>query len=189
VRKLLAVCLSIALSGVLAACRERASSTVKHDACSLISKDEIGSVQEVSVNEIKSSERSEGVFRVSQCFYTAAEFSKSVNLALVEKDPNQRSQRRPKDFWKEKFGAYNTNEKERDEKSKTKAREQHEKGGPPKKISGLGDDAYWVSNRFGGVLYILKSDAFISIGLGGTDDEATKLEKSKVLARKALERL
>ncbi len=112
-----------------------------------------------------------------------------MNLTLVEKDPNQRGERSPKDFWKEKFGAYNTNEKERDGKSETKAREQNEKGRPPKKISGLGDDAYWISNRFGGVLYILKSDAFISIGLGGTDDEATKLEKSKVLAQKALERL
>ena len=61
--------------------------------------------------------------------------------------------------------------------------------GPPKKIDGLGDEAFWVSNRFGGVLYVLKGDAFISIGVGGTDDEETKLKKSKALAEKALERL
>jgi len=53
----------------------------------------------------------------------------------------------------------------------------------------LGDDAYWVGNRFGGILYVLKGDAFISIGLGGTDDEETKLKKSKTLAQKALQRL
>jgi hypothetical protein len=29
----------------------------------------------------------------------------------------------------------------------------------------------------------------ISIGIGGTDDEKTKLEKSKALAKKALQRL
>jgi hypothetical protein len=46
-----------------------------------------------------------------------------------------------------------------------------------------------VPNRFGGVLYVLKGDAFISIGLGGTDDENTKLKKSKVLAEKALAQL
>jgi hypothetical protein len=59
----------------------------------------------------------------------------------------------------------------------------------PKKIDGIGDEAFWVSNRFGGVLYVLKGNAFISIGLGGTDDEETKLTKSKALAQKALQRL
>jgi len=183
------LCLATSLLVILWGCKQQRDATVARDACSLISKQEIESVQNAPVKEAKSSEHLDGTFRVSQCLYTAAEFSKSVNLALVEKYPNQRGERSPKDFWKEKFDAYNTNEKERDGKSETKARDQNEKGSPPKKISGLGDDAYWISNRFGGVLYILKSDAFISIGLGGTDDEATKLEKSKVLARKALERL
>ena len=64
-----------------------------------------------------------------------------------------------------------------------------EKGPPPKKIASLGDEAYWASNRFGGTLYVLKGDAFISIGIGGTDDEETKLKKSKALAQKALQRL
>jgi hypothetical protein len=36
---------------------------------------------------------------------------------------------------------------------------------------------------------VLKGDTFISIGLGGTDDQETKLEKSKALAQKALQRL
>jgi len=140
------------------------------------------------VNETKSGEHSDGVFRVSQCLYTPAEFSKSVTLALVQPDPKQRSERSPKDFWREKFGPYNGNQKERDEKPEAKSVEK-EQGPAPKKIDGLGDDAYWVSNRFGGVLYVLKGDAFISVGIGGTDDEDAKLEKSKVLAQKALQRL
>jgi hypothetical protein len=32
-------------------------------------------------------------------------------------------------------------------------------------------------------------DAFISVGLGGTDDQDTKLKKSKAIAEKALQRL
>jgi hypothetical protein len=105
-----------------------------------------------------------------------------VNLAFIQADPNQPGKRGAKDFWKEKFDPYaneapNTN---RDEK---------EQGPAPKKITGLGDEAFWVSNRFGGILYILKGDAFISIGIGGTDEEEKKLEKSKVLGQKALERL
>jgi hypothetical protein len=39
------------------------------------------------------------------------------------------------------------------------------------------------------MLYVLKGDAFTSIGVGGTDDEDTKLKKSKALAEKALQRL
>jgi hypothetical protein len=106
-----------------------------------------------------------------------------VNLALIQTDPNQTSKRSPKDFWKEKFDPYE------DEEPRTNRGDEKEQGAPSKKISGLGDEAYWVSNRFGSVLYILKGDAFISIDIGGPDNEETKLEKSKALAQKALQRL
>src|SRR5207244_5743442 len=117
--------------------------------------------------------------RVSQCLYTAAEFSKSVSLALIQPDQKQRGARSPKDFWKEKFDPY------RNEEPKAKSADEKEQGPAPKKIGGLGDDAYWISNRFAGILYVLKGDAFFSVGIGGTADEDAKLEKSKVLAHKA----
>ena len=120
---------------------------------------------------------------MSQCFYTATEFSKSVNLAVVQRDPGHPSKRSPRDFWKEKFDPY------QNEEPKTKSGDEKEQGAAPKKIVGLGDEAYWVANRFGGILYVLKGDAFISIGIGGTDDEETKFNKSKALAQKALQRL
>jgi hypothetical protein len=135
------------------------------------------------MNDTKSSESSDGVFLVSQCFYIAPEFSKSVNLALMQKDPKQPNRRSAKDFWKEKFDPYENEQPQIHSGGET------EKGPAPKKIDGLGDEAYWVGNRSGGMLYVLKGDAFISIGLGGTDDEDTKLSKSKALAQKALQRL
>jgi hypothetical protein len=153
------------------------------DVCRLITSEEIGAIQGSPIKEPKGSTRSENGFRVSQCFYTATEFSKSVNLAVVQRDPDHPSKRSPRDFWKEKFDPY------QNEEPKTKTGGEKEQGPAPKKIEGLGDEAYWVSNRFGGTLYILKGDAFISIGLGGTDDEQTKLNKSKALAQKALQRL
>jgi hypothetical protein len=140
------------------------------DACSLLSKQEIESIQGASVTGTKSSEHFDDSFRVAQCFYTTAEFSKSVSLALVQENPGQQNKRSPKDFWKEKFGPYSGNEKEHDGRAETRSVEK-EQGTAPKKIADLGDEAYWVSNRFGGVLYVLKGDAFISVGLGGTDDE------------------
>ncbi len=153
------------------------------DVCGLITLDDVQTVQGSPMRETKNSARSDAGFRVSQCFYTATEFSKSVNLALMERDPGHQSRRSPKDFWKEKFDPYEN------EQPQIHSGGEKEKGPAPKKITGLGDEAYWVSNRFGGTLYVLKGDAFISIGLGGTDDEDTKLKKSQVLAQKALQRL
>jgi hypothetical protein len=182
-RRLLLICLVTSLLMFLGGCTRRASVSVTREACSLVSKEDVESVQGAPVNETKNSERSDGVFTVSQCFYTAPEFSKSVTLALVRSDPKQGRVRSPKDFWKEKFDPY------RDEEPKTNGSDEKEQASPPKKIDGLGDEAYWVGNRFGGMLYVLKGDAFISIGLGGTDDQETKLKKSKALAEKALQRL
>jgi len=188
VRCLLLACLCLSLGLISSGCTKRRDATITRDACSLVSKEEVALVQQASVTEAKSSERSDGTFRISQCLYTAAEFSKSVNLALIQADPNEPSKRTPRNFWQEKFGAYEQSENERDEKAEAESVEE-EKGPPPEKITGLGDEAFWVSNRFGGILYILKGDAFISIGVGGTDDEETKLNKSKALAQKALQRL
>ena len=160
------------------------------DVCRLITSEEIGAIQGSPIKEPKGSTRSENGFRVSQCFYTAAEFSKSVNLAVIQKDPDNSAKQSPKDFWKEKFGRFSGDEEARDKNERESERnEEKERLIPPKQIDGIGDEAYWVSNRFGGVLYVLKGDAFISIGLGGTDDEETKLTKSKALAQKALQRL
>ena len=178
-RSLPVICLLVILVG----CGERRSVKVARDVCSLISKEDIESVQASPVNDTKSSERSDDAFHIAQCFYATAESSKSVNLALVQKNPDEENKRSPKDFWKEKFDPY------QNEEPKTKSGDEKEQAATPRKIDGLGDDAYWVSNRFGGVLYVLKGDAFISVGIGGTDDQETKLEKSKALARKALQRL
>ena len=160
------------------------------DVCRLITSEEIGAIQGSPIKEPKGSTRSENGLRVAQCFYTAAEFSKSVNLAVIQKDPDNSARRSPKEFWEEKFGRFSGDEEARDKSGQESEREEErEKMIPPKQIDGIGDQAYWVSNRFGGTLYVLKGDAFISIGLGGTDDEETKLKKSKVLAQKALQRL
>jgi len=43
----------------------------------------------------------------------------------------------------------------------------------------------------GGTLYVLKKekDVFMRISVGGADNEETKINKSKALAQKAIERL
>jgi len=183
VRSLLLACVCLSVAIISNGCTKRRDATITRDACSLVSKEEVESVQQTPVKDAKSSERSDGTFRISQCVYTAAESGNSVNVSLIQVDPHEPGNRSPKDFWKEKFDPYE------DEEPKANRGDEKEQGAPSKKITGLGDEAFWVNNRFGGVLYILKGDAFISIGIGGTDDEQTKLDKSKALAQKALQRL
>ena len=190
-RRNLVLLLLFCLLTTLPGCKKRETPPPGlRDVCTLITLDDIQTVQGSPFNEAKSSARSDGGFRVSQCFYTATEFSKSVNLALVQTDPSGPARRTPKDFWKEKFGRYSgeTTEHAGDDK-RSEGKEEKEESVRPKKIDGIGEQAFWVSNRFGGVLYVLRGEVFISIGLGGTDDEETKLKKSKVLAQKALQRL
>jgi len=166
------------------------SNRAQIDVCGLITNQEIEAIQRSPIKETKSRARSDAAFLVSQCFYTATEFSKSVSLAVMQRDRDRQTTTSPKDFWKERFGRYSGEEKERDkDKEETERKEEKEESVPPKKIDGIGDEAFWASNRFGGVLYILKGDAFISISLGGPDNEETKIRKSKALAEKALQRL
>src|SRR5947208_13425790 len=166
------------------------SNQAQIDVCGLLTKAEIEAIQGSPIKETKSSALSDAAFRVSQCFYTATEFSKSVSLAVMQRDPGRPTTTSPRDFWRERFGRYSGDEKERDKvKEETQRKEEKEESVPPKKIDGIGDEAFWASNRFGGVLYVLKRDVFISISLGGTDDEETKIKKLKALAQRALQRL
>ena len=164
----------------------------KFDVCALITSQEIEAVQGSPVTETKSSASSAGGLLVSQCYYATAGSNKSVSLALTKSDPASSAKRSPRAFWKETFGRFEGEAKPRegDEAKRESLREQEEeKSTPPKKIEGLGDEAYWTANRVGGALYVLTNDASIRISVGGPDNEEGKLNKSKELARKALQRL
>jgi hypothetical protein len=165
------------------------------DVCGLITSQEIEAIQGSPIKETKGSARSDAGLRVSQCFYTAAEFSKSVSLAVTQRDPDNPSGRSARVFWEERFGRYDNDDKKRGETGNKQERDRTSDEGeekesvPPKKITGIGEEAYWAGNRMGGVLYVLKKDAFIRISLGGTDNEEARIVKSKALAQKALQRL
>jgi hypothetical protein len=173
----------------------RQSTEAYFDVCGLITKDQITAVMGSPIKETKSSGRSDGAFRISQCFYTAEEFSKSVSLAVTQCDP--KSKRSPKEFWENSFGRYEgrATERDGDEEKRESLREEkrgkgeEEEAVQPKKIAGIGDEAFWTSNRFGGALYVLKQDTFIRVSVGGMDNEETKIDKSKALAEKALQHL
>lgn len=159
------------------------------DACALITAAEIEAIQGSPIKEAKNSEHSTGGLRVSQCFYTAAEFSSSVSLAVTQTDATNSAKRSAKEFWKETFGRYSKPEEKSEPDKKEPGKENEKEATPPKKVEALGEDAYWTSTRVGGTLYVLKNDAYLRISVGGADSDENRLKKCRALAEKALPRL
>ena len=161
------------------------------DACALITAAEVEGIQGSPIKEAKNSERSTGDLRFSQCFYTAAEFSSSVSLAVTQTDASNPGKLSAREYWKETFGRYSMSEEEREREKKNEkpGKEEEREAAPPKKVEGIGEDAYWASTRVGGTLYVLKNDAFLRISVGGADSDENRLKKCKALAEKALPRL
>ena len=163
--------------------------------CSLITNEEVGAIQHATITDAKSSAGVSAGMLMSQCYYNAREPNMSVSLAVIEHNPQDVSAPDAKSYWTESFrrlaGDESDEEKpgERKEKRGGVEREEKEKRVPPKRLDGIGEEAYWSGNRFGGALYVLAKDAIVRISVGGPDNEETKIEKSKALAQKALSRL
>ena len=208
--RLLIVFLGLALASV-GGCRKKESMRAKQnlnsepgaaqfDVCGLIKNDEMEPIIGSPVKETKASGRAEGGFRVTQCYYSAGESSKSVSLAVTDRDTSVKTDRGAKEFWEDTFGRFRREDTEKESEADKEKRESlraHSKGEeeeekvPPKKIGGIGDEAYWSGNRVGGALYVLdkKRDAFVRVSVGGPDSKEKKIEKCKSLALKAIERL
>jgi hypothetical protein len=152
----------------------------KSDACALLTSKEIESVQGEPLKETKSSGSSAGQFAVSQCYFALPTSSNSISLTVTQRGDGSEA-RDPKQFWKETF--------HRDKDKDKRPEEEREKVSAPEKIDGVGDEAFWIGNRVGGELYILKGNSFIRISVGGSGDQAAKIEKSKKLAQAILKRI
>lgn len=167
------------------------------DPCQLLTSAEVQSVQGEAVKETKASQQASAGLISLQCYYALPTSAKSISLALTETDPVKTGQTTAKEFWRKTFGERAEEEREgkrdRDKKKgsqdKSEKRGEEEQGAPPEPVKGVGDEAFWTASRFGGALYALKGDKFIRISIGGTDNEETRLKKSKQLAQKALARL
>ena len=171
------------------------SAEPKIPACTLITTDEVGAIQGATITDAKNSAGVSGGMLMSRCYYSSKEPNMSVSLAVIEHNPQDASAPDAKSYWAESFrrstGDESDEEKpgERKEKRGGAEREENEKRVPPKKVDGIGEETYWSGNRFGGALYVLAKDAIVRISVGGPDNEQIKIDKSKALVLKALERL
>ena len=150
------------------------------DACSLITTKEIEAIQGTPLKDTKKSSTAQAGLTVSQCYFLLPMIADSIVVTVTQKGSGSNG-RNPKESWDEMFHR---------EKGKTNAREEEEKEvAAPQEITGLGDEAFWVTRRYGGKLYVLKRGTYISIGVGSPGDQAAKMQKAKALAEIVLKRL
>lgn len=152
----------------------------KIDACGLLTSKEIERIQGEPLQDSKSSGSSSGIIAVSQCYFGLPTAANSISLTVLQKSDGSNA-RDPKEYWKEKFHKEGVAKEGSDEKEGKKA--------APEKVDSVGDEAFWLVNRVGGELYVLKRDSVIRISVGGAGDQASKLEKSKELVQMVLKRL
>ena len=162
----------------------------KVDVCSLISGADLQNIQGEQPKETQRSDREDAGFRVSQCYYSLPTTTTSIVLNVTTPGEGAGA-RDPREYWEETFARKaEKNEPERKREGKAKEEREGEEGAArPQKIAGLGEDAYWIANRVGGALYVLKKDLFFRISAGGPGDANAKLKKSKALAQRVLKRI
>lgn len=145
------------------------------DPCRLLTDAEVRAVQGQTPAQKVQSEQPAGAFRFTQCFYRTQELSSSVSVALaVPLTDNKRSG--PRDYWRAQF--------KREERE-----ESDEKKQKPRRIAGVGDEAFWVGDPVTGALYVLKGEVFLRVSVGGPPAQAEKIKRAKTLALYALKRL
>lgn len=157
------------------------STKPKIDVCGLITSKEIESIQGEPLKESKPTGRTLGGFAVSQCYLMLSTPANSITVSVTQKGDGADA-RDPKQFWNDRFHREKT------------ATSEKISGAPanrsaPEKIDGIGEEAFWTPNPVGGELYVLKSDSYIRIAIGGAGDQATKIKKSKALAELLIKRL
>ena len=150
------------------------------DVCSLLTSAEIEAIQGGPLKDTKASANPQGGLNTSQCYFLLPTAADSIVVTVTQKADGSNS-RDPKESWDEIFHG----DKDKDEASK----EEEGKSESPEKIDGLGDEAFWAPRRFGGAVYALKGNVYISVSVGGAGDKASKIQKSKALAERILKRL
>ena len=170
----------------------------KIDPCTLLTSNELKQIQGEPVKNALRSDRDQGGLIVSQCYYSLPTAANSVVLNVTTAAEGAGA-RDPRALWKETFGRPEEEERDRDRRgdldkknSKTapsRIEDEEKDSAPPQKVSGIGEEAYWLASSIGGALYVLKKNVFLRISAGGAGSPDSKLGKSKTLARKALGRL
>ena len=165
------------------------------DACTLLSSDDLRSIQGEAYKEAQRSDREDKGLVISQCYYQMPNMANSV-VVNVTTPKRGGGELNPRVYWDETFhqeaekGRGKGDRDRKKDKASERGGEEEEEGLPPEKIKGLGQEAFWSASRVGGALYVKRDDyIFFRISIGGADNASTKLNKSKRLAQLILRKL
>lgn len=143
------------------------------NACEVLTRADLAAVQGQEFADAKHSSRG----ATSQCFYQLPSFASSVSLDLT---------RNGREYWEEHFEGGEEHERER---AREREEEEGEEEHPPRRVRGVGDEAFWVGGQLAGSLYVRKGNAVLRVSVGGKGTLEEKIARSKTLAQKALKRL
>ena len=141
-------------------------------ACDLLSSRDVKAVQGQAFAEAKHTRSQFDGMIASQCFYRLPSFADSISVEVIRSESGMSAN----DLWQKITG-------KRAEKMTAKGRDHSQT------IPDLGDTAIWAGNKTAGALYVLKGDAILRISVGGGGTEQEKIEKSRTLAARALEKM
>jgi hypothetical protein len=182
--------------------------------CRMLSAEDLREAQGEAPVDAQGSEHLAGGLSMSQCFYRLPTFSKSVNVEVIRPAEGSTAEAL-KQFWRRQFhpDAVEARERERERAEererereqelkreresgqvregghREKEREAEAEASRPRRVEGLGEEAYWSGNPITAALSVLKKDAVVRISVGGPEGEEERIKKASALARKLLKQL
>jgi hypothetical protein len=147
-------------------------------ACGLLTGAEIEASIGAAIVECSSRESERGGFVVSECFYRAERFERSVSLSVTRsvRDPEAGRQ-----YWDRMFSSGGPGRPQPGRESAV--------FGTPISVPGVGEEAFWVGRGATGGLFVLERGTLVRVSVGGESVLADRIALARELAAKALGRL
>lgn len=163
-----------------------AAQTPEHPAINagtLLTDEDLQAIVGAPVQDRKVSERTDRGLAVSQCYFEMPTAAQSMVLAVWE--GSGASDSRAKNVWKGIF------DRDFDKEEEGEKEESGEKKAKPERVPGVGDEAFLIPQKFGGVIYVLKGSNFfrLSVGGGPSDSSEKKSATLKAAAEAVLNKL
>jgi hypothetical protein len=152
--------------------------------CALLARADILAVQKAAVVSEKESAADGKTVEIRRCYYETDPNSKSVSLEWTRDRVPDGARRQ----WDRLFHPERDEHREDAEKDESdgKGEREERRAASPGPVSGIGEEAYWVSSRASGAIYAFASHAFVRVSVGGEGTDAEKKERAAALARNAI---
>ncbi|HEV2861819.1 MAG TPA: hypothetical protein VGX48_12490 [Pyrinomonadaceae bacterium] len=182
----------------------------KSATCALLSSEDIEAVQGEAVAASQGTEHTGGALVTSQCFYRLPTYEKSVILEVIRASPDNPSKDALKGFMREKYERAEAEHEAEEQRERAREKElerEREQGGrreggnkeeeerergdksPPKRVSGVGDEAFWAPHHGTGALFVRRGGVAFTLAVSGGEDRDAKIRRATALARRLLKKL